>query len=108
MSYEPPPLGPKELIIMAPALADIDEVLAYIAGRASAEAALRFADQIDRDLFHFASVGHAGVSRDWLASGLRMTMIGDYCVYFRVSATETVIIRFMRGSRDISRTDFDS
>jgi toxin ParE1/3/4 len=108
MPYAPPPLGPKTLVITAPALADIEEVLAYISGRASAETALRFADQIDRELFNLADVGHTGVSRDWLASGLRMTMIGDYCVYFRVSANEIRIIRFLRGSRDIRLVSFDS
>jgi toxin ParE1/3/4 len=108
MPYEPPPLGPKSLVITAPALADIDEVLAYISGRASAEVALRFADQIDRELFNLADVGHTGVSREWLASGLRMTMMGAYCVYFRVSADETRIIRFLRGSRDIMQVSFDS
>jgi plasmid stabilization system protein ParE len=71
-------------------------------------AALRFADQIDRELFHLADIGHTGVARDWLGAGLRMTMIGNYCVYFRVSADETRIIRVLRGSRDINRTHFES
>jgi toxin ParE1/3/4 len=108
MPYQPPPLGPKQLVVTAPALADIVEVLDYIRGRASAEAALRFADQIDRELFHLAQIGHTGVSRDWLGTGLRMTIIGTFCVYFRVSADETTIIRVLRGSRDISHTLFES
>ncbi len=53
-------------------------------------------------MFRLADVGHSGVSREWLSPGLRMTTIGRYCVYFRISQTETRIIRFLHGSRDIS------
>ena len=102
MPYRPPPLGPKQLHITTPARADIDEALAYLATEAGLQVALDFADRIDALMFRLADVGHSGVSREWLSPGLRMTTIGRYCVYFRISQTETRIIRFLHGSRDIS------
>ena len=35
-----------------------------------------------------------------------MTTIARYCVYFRVTSTETRIIRFLHGSRDVSQISF--
>ena len=48
MANVPAPLGPKTLVVLAPARADIDEQLAYIARTAGLDVALRFADAIDR------------------------------------------------------------
>jgi toxin ParE1/3/4 len=107
MPYRPPPLGPKQLHVTNPARADIDEALAYLAREASLPTALRFADRIGKELARLADIGHAGVSRDWLSPGLRMTIIGRYCVYFRVTLTETRIIRFLHGSRDVSQIIFE-
>ncbi len=36
-----------------------------------------------------------------------MTMIGDYCIYFRVTPTETIILRFLHGARDTDAIIFD-
>ena len=108
MPYRPPPIGPKTLRITAPAQQDIDEALAYLAQEAGLDVALGFADHIDTELFRLADVGHAGVSRDWLSPGLRMTTIGRYCVYFRLTTAETRIIRFLHGSRDVSQIIFKS
>jgi toxin ParE1/3/4 len=106
MSYRPAPLGPKQLHVTGPARADIDDALAYLAREASLQVALDFADRIDQTLSQLANVGHSGVSREWLSPGLRMTTLTRYCIYFRVTPTETRIIRFLQGSRDISQITF--
>lgn len=95
------PLGPKRLIVTGPARTDIDEQLLHIATAADLETALRFADKIDAALAKLAFLGHSGVSRDNLSPGLRMTVLGNYCIYFRVTATDTRIIRFLHGARDV-------
>ncbi|HRD74692.1 MAG TPA: type II toxin-antitoxin system RelE/ParE family toxin [Hyphomicrobiaceae bacterium] len=91
----------------APARADIDACLAYIAREAGLDIALRFADDIDAELSRLAWIGHSGASREWLSPGLRLHVLGNYCIYFRVTPTETRIIRFLHGAMDISRLSFD-
>jgi toxin ParE1/3/4 len=107
MPYRPPPLGPKQLHVTDPARADIDDALDYLTREAGLNVALRFADRLGEELTHLADVGHAGVSREWISSGLRMTIIGRYCVYFRVTAAEIRIVRFLHGSRDVSQIRFE-
>lgn len=107
MSRSPAPLGPKTLVVTGPARADIDGQLAYITGQAGLDTALRFADVIDAELARLAWIGHSGVSREWLSPGLRMTVLGNYCIYFRVTPTETRIIRFLHGARDVGKILFD-
>lgn len=106
MPKRPAPLGPKQLHVTAPARADIDEVLDYLATEASLETALRFADRIAKEFDRLAAIGHSGVSREGVSPGLRMTIIGRYCVYFRVTPTETRNIRFLHGARDINAIVF--
>lgn len=108
MPYQPPPLGQKSLHVTGPARSDIDEILDYLAREASLQVALDFADGMDELMFRLADVGHSGVSREWLSPGLRMTTIGRYCVYFRVTDTETRIIRVLHGARDVAQIAFDS
>jgi toxin ParE1/3/4 len=107
MTTTPPPLGPKTLHVTNPARADIDEALDYLAREASVRVALDFADEIGRSLANLADLGHSGVSREWLSPGLRMTTVGRYCVYFRLTHTETRIIRVLHGARDVSQAIFD-
>ena len=107
MPSRPPPLGTKQLIVPGPARADIDGQLDYIAQQAGLDAALRYADVIDAALAKLAWVGHSGVSREGLSPGLRMTVLGNYCIYFRVTETDTRIVRFLHGARDIDAITFD-
>ena len=67
MPREPPPLGPKKLILTRTAEADIDSIVDYIAGEAGPEIAYRFAERIDAELAQLAQLGHGGVSREWSA-----------------------------------------
>jgi len=100
---EPPALGPKILILTRAAEADVDAIIDYIAGEAGEEIAYRFAEQIDAELAQLAELGHSGVSREWVSPGLRLTTIGVYCVYFRMSPEKTLIVRVLHGSRDVSQ-----
>jgi len=107
MPREPPSLGPKRLILSRAAEADVDAIIDYIAGEAGTEIAYRFAERIDAELAQLAELGHSGVSRESVSPGLRLTTIGVYCVYFRLSPDETLIVRVLHGSRDASQIGFD-
>ena len=107
MSRSPAPLGRKTLVVSGSARADIDHVLAQIAVAAGIDTALRFADKIDVELARLAWLGHSGVSREWLSAGLRLTVMGDYCIFFRVTPTETRIVRFLHGAMDIEAVAFE-
>ena len=108
MPYRAPPVGRKQLQLAGPARTDIDEILAYVARESGLDTALTLADRIDTELNRRASVGHAGASREWLSPGLRLTVVAGFSVYFRVTPTETIIVRFLRGSRDASVIAFDA
>jgi toxin ParE1/3/4 len=99
-------LSPNRLVISDTARSDIRDVIVYLAERAGVEVAERFLQRIDAELFTLANLGHSGISREWVSSGLRMHVFGDYCIYFRVIDDETRIIRFLHGSRDVSMIVF--
>jgi toxin ParE1/3/4 len=102
-----PRLGRKTLAVTAPAQRDLDDILDYLADTAGVEVALRFTDHLDAELSRLAWTGHSGVDREALSPGLRLTIVGNYSVYFRVSDTETRIIHVVRGSRDLRTLDFE-
>lgn len=81
-------------------------MLAHLAQTGELDVALRYADRIDDELHKQADVGHGGTNTDWLAPNLRLTVLGRYSTYFTLKATETIIIRFPRGSRDLSGMAF--
>jgi toxin ParE1/3/4 len=107
MAREPSAFGPKKLVLTRAAEADLDAIIDYIADEAGTEIAYRFADRIDAELAQLAELGHSGVSREWVSPGLRLTTIGVYCIYFRVAPSETLIVRVLHGSRDVSQIGFD-
>ena len=39
--------------------------------------------------------------------GLRLAVHGSYNIYFRLTATETVIVRVVHSARDVRRLNFD-
>lgn len=106
MAHPPAPLGRKLLVVTRPAQADIDDTIDHIAATGSDTAAFRFLDRIDAELARLAWIGHSGISREWISLGLRMTLLGNYCIYFRVTPTETRIVRFLHGARDIAAIEF--
>jgi toxin ParE1/3/4 len=101
------PLSPKRLVISDTARSDIREVIVYLADQAGIEVAERFLERIDAEFITLAELGHSGVSREWVSPGLRMHVLGDYCIYFRVTDDETRIVRFLNGSRDVNAIVFD-
>lgn len=102
------PLSPKQLHISDTARADIREVIGYLATEASSEIGTTFLQRIDRELTMLAELGHSGVSREWISPGLRMHVIGNYCVYFRVTDKETRIVRLLHGARDVNAVVFNA
>jgi len=102
-----PPLGPKTLRLTRTAEADLDDILAYIEAEAGLTVAHRFADQIDAELQKLALLGHGGTSREHISPGLRASLFGSYCFYFRLTEDETVIVRVLHGSRDITQLSFE-
>lgn len=99
-------MGSKRLEISAPAEADIDGAIRYLNENAGLDTALRFADKIDDHLQRLAWLGHSGVARDLIAPGLRMMVLGQYCVYFRVDDHRIRVIRFLHSARDIDSISF--
>ena len=72
----------------------MDATLAHLAADAGLNVADQFADKLDVELLKLAATGHAGVSRDWISHGLRMTVFGNFSVYFRVTEIDTVPHKF--------------
>jgi toxin ParE1/3/4 len=53
----------------------------------------------------FESIRHfplAGVAREQLALGLRVTFHGAYAIYYRPMPDEIVIVRVLHGARDVA------
>ena len=44
---------------------------------------------------------------DNVGPGLRLAVHGRYNIYFRVTASETIIIRVLHSARDVRRLQFD-
>ena len=58
-------------------------------------------------MHRIARTGVSGVARDWLRPGLRMHPYEKYCVYFRVTDRELVVIRIIHSARDIDAIIFE-
>jgi plasmid stabilization system protein ParE len=54
-------------------------------------------------LHRIAETGHAGVPRDSIRPGLRLSVHGRYNIYFRVADDETIILHIVHSARDIGR-----
>jgi plasmid stabilization system protein ParE len=108
MAKRVPPIGSKQLVIADSALADLRGITAYIAEDADPDTAARFADKLDAVLEKLARLGHAGVPRDEISPGLRLHVFGNYCIYFRVTATETHIVHVLNAARDTRTITFET
>lgn len=103
-----PPLGPKTLRVTRAADADLNEIIDYLEEEAGTAVAGRFADRLDAELAKLAHLGHSGVSREWIGPGLRLTIFASYCIYFRLTDDETIVVRVLHASRDVSQIPFES
>jgi plasmid stabilization system protein ParE len=106
MTYRPPPLGPKTLRLTAAAEQDLDDIVIHLAAEAGRDVALRFASHLDAEFTKLSALGHS-VSREWVSPQLRLHIIGNYCVFFRLTDTETRIVRLLHGHRDMNAIIFE-
>jgi toxin ParE1/3/4 len=83
--------------------ADLDDIWTYIArGSGSLEVADRFIDFLTERFFLLSRNPHIGRRRDEeLGPGLRSFPVRDYIVLYRIEAEDVLILRVLRGSRDI-------
>ena len=82
----------------------IHERLADVADAATARA---FIAKLAAHLQRIAATGHAGVPRDGIRPGLRLSVHGRYNIYFRVIGEETVISRILHSARLLTPASFD-
>jgi toxin ParE1/3/4 len=83
--------------------ADLDDIWYYIAsGSGSVEIADRFVDSLTARFLLLASHPNVGRSRDTdLRPGLRSFPVGEYVIIYRLQGDDVLILRVLRGSRDI-------
>jgi toxin ParE1/3/4 len=82
---------------------DLDEIWYYIAkASGSIEIADRVVDAIADRFFLLARYPNMGRARDHdLRPGLRSFPVGEYMILYRVEGEDIVILRVLRGSRNI-------
>jgi toxin ParE1/3/4 len=82
---------------------DLDDIWYYIASRsASLDIADRLIDSITDRFFLLARNPHIGRARDEdLRPGLRSFPVGEYVIIYRIDGEDIVILRVLRGSRNI-------
>jgi plasmid stabilization system protein ParE len=66
----------------------------------------RFVAKLNEHLERIALLGYSGVLRDNIRPGLRLAVHGNYNIYFRVTPTETIIVRVLHSARDVRRLSF--
>jgi toxin ParE1/3/4 len=83
--------------------ADLDDIWYYIAGGSgSLEIADRFVDSLTERFYLLSRNPFLGRRRDEeLRSGLRSFPVGEYIIFYRIEAEEVLILRVLRGGRDV-------
>ena len=82
---------------------DLDSIWYYVASKsAGVEIADRLIDSITDRFFLLASHPNIGRSRDEdLRPGLRSFPVGEYVIIYRIEDEDVLILRVLRGSRNI-------
>jgi toxin ParE1/3/4 len=82
---------------------DLDDIWYYVATKSgSAETAGRFVDSITDRFALLASHPQIGRARDEdLRPGLRSFAVGAYAIIYRLREEDVIILRVLRGSRNI-------
>jgi toxin ParE1/3/4 len=82
---------------------DLDEIWYYIAIKSrSVEIADRLIDSVTDRFFLLASHPNVGRPRDEdLRPGLRSFPVGEYVIIYRIQDEDVLILRVLRGSRNI-------
>lgn len=83
--------------------ADLDDIWYYTATQSnSIKIADRLIDSISERFLLLADYPHIGRRRDEdLRPGLRSFPVGAYVIFYRLEGTEVLILRVVRGSRDL-------
>ena len=83
--------------------ADLDDIWCYIARESSSlEIADRFIDSLADRFYLLSRNPYLGRRRDEeLRPGLRSLPVRDYIVLYRIEDRDVLILRVLRGSRDI-------
>jgi toxin ParE1/3/4 len=83
---------------------DLDDIWYYVVAKSgSLDIADRFIDSITDRFFLLASHPNIGRARDEdLRPGLRSFPVGDYIIIYRAEDEDVLILRVVRGSRDIA------
>jgi toxin ParE1/3/4 len=81
---------------------DLDELWYYVATNGSVEITDRLVEAITTRFLLLARYPEAGRRRDDdLRPGVRTFPVGEYLIAYRVEAENVLILRVVRGSRDI-------
>jgi toxin ParE1/3/4 len=82
---------------------DLDSIWHYVATKSgSFDIADRFIDSITQRFFLLANHPNIGRARDEdLRLGLRSFPVGEYVIIYRILDEDVLILRVLRGSRDI-------
>ena len=83
--------------------ADLDDIWCYIARKSgSLEIADRFTELLSDRFYLLANHPYIGRRRDEeLRPGLRSFAVRDYVILYRIEDEDILILRVLRGSRDI-------
>lgn len=80
--------------------AEMDEAFEYLA-RYSSPAADKLSEQIDDAERVIGANPGMGKDRSNFRPGYRSVTVGDYQLFFRVTDTEVIVLRFIHGRRDL-------
>ncbi len=82
---------------------DLDSIWYYVASRSGSIAiADRLIDSLTDRFFLLANHPNLGRMRDEdLSSGVRSFPVGQYVIFYRIEADDVLILRVLRGSRNI-------
>jgi len=81
---------------------DLDDIWYYVAKNSgSTDIADHLIDSITDRFFLLAAYPHLGRAREDLRADLRSFPVGEYVVIYRIEVDDVVILRVLRGSRDI-------
>lgn len=85
----------------APLAQDDPKYLSAYIARDKPVAARKWVQKVRQKCRLIAKNPGIGDSREDLGSGVKLTYVGDYNIYFRINASNVEIMRVMRGGRDI-------
>lgn len=89
------------------AKADLQNIRKHIA-RKSPAAAIDFTKDLVQQLDKLVKTGATGVSRDWVATGMRGFPYKERCFYFRIVKDKMVVLRILHSKQDVTAQTFPS